>query len=71
MDKGFFTPEPVIFSAMGGVKTLPAETLQNFKGGFDSGADAGGERKTAGETDNSKILRVYSCEPRTICSGQN
>lgn len=40
MEKEFFSPEPVIFSAMGGVKTLPAETLQNFRGGFDSGADA-------------------------------
>lgn len=40
MDKGFFSPEPVIFSAMGGVKTLPAETLQNFRGGFECGADA-------------------------------
>ena len=40
MDKGFFSPEPVIFSAMGGVKTLPAETLQNFREGFESGADA-------------------------------
>ncbi len=40
MDLGFFSPEPVIFSAMGGVKTLPAETLQNFRSGFEIGADA-------------------------------
>jgi len=40
MEKGFFSPEPVIFSAMGGIKTLPPETRQNFQGGFDSGADA-------------------------------
>lgn len=40
MEKGFFFPEPVIFSAMGGVKTLPGEIMQNFKGGFECGADA-------------------------------
>jgi len=40
MEKGFFSPEPVIFSAMGGVKTLPPETMDNFKEGFRSGADA-------------------------------
>ncbi len=39
MNKEFFNPEPVIFSAMGGVKTLPAETLENFRGGFECGAD--------------------------------
>ncbi len=40
MEKGFFSPEPVIFSAMGGIKTLPPETQDNFRGGFESGADA-------------------------------
>jgi len=39
MEKVFFSPEPVIFSAMGGVKTLPPETLENFKEGFENGAD--------------------------------
>ncbi|HOP63354.1 MAG TPA: glycerophosphodiester phosphodiesterase family protein [Spirochaetota bacterium] len=40
MEKEFFSPEPVIFSVTGGVRTLPAETMQNFKEGFASGADA-------------------------------
>lgn len=40
MEKGFFSPEPVVFSAMGGVKTFPQETLKNFMEGFSSGADA-------------------------------
>ena len=39
MDKPFFTPEPVVFSVMGGVKNLPPETEDAVRAGFDSGAD--------------------------------
>jgi len=40
MEKPFFNPEPVVFSAMGGVKTLPPETADAVRAGFECGADA-------------------------------
>lgn len=38
--KPYFEQLPVIYSLNGGVKSLPQNTVQAFKAGFDAGADA-------------------------------
>lgn len=70
MDKEFFTPEPVIFSAMGGVKTLPAETLQNFRGGFDSGADAACVNVQLSKDKHVMVITTDDLEPVCGLSGK-